>query len=160
MMQFTEGDLTEVVRSVWDAMLGLTLLPATQAYETTSDGRYLTGCVQITGSWEGAVMIDLPEALARDAAAAMFGCETADLSDDEVLDALGEIANMVGGNVKGMIDGDCKLSLPTVAEGADFRIAVPGSGVQTLLVFDCAGKPFQVKLLVRQDRTANAASAA
>jgi chemotaxis protein CheX len=159
-MQFTEADLTEVVRSVWDAMLGLTLIPSETPYEADTADRSLCGCVQITGSWEGAVMIDLPEKLARDAAAAMFGCEPDDLSDDEVLDALGEVANMVGGNVKGMIDGECKLSLPTVAEGADFRIAVPGSGVQTVLVFDCAGKPFQVKLLVRQDRTAGAASAA
>ena len=90
----------------------------------------------------------------------MFGCEPDDLGDEEVLDALGEVANMVGGNVKGMIDADCKLSLPTVAEGSNFRVAVPGSGVQTVLVFDCAGRPFQVKLLVRQDRATRAASAA
>ncbi|HZP30771.1 MAG TPA: hypothetical protein VFC99_17620, partial [Acidimicrobiia bacterium] len=68
-------------------------------------------------------------------------------------------ANMVGGNVKGMIEGECKLSLPTVAEGADFRIAVPGSGVHTVLVFDCEGKPFRVKLLVRQDRDSHASAA-
>ncbi|MCZ7527730.1 MAG: chemotaxis protein CheX [Acidimicrobiia bacterium] len=109
--------------------------------------------MQITGAWEGAVMLDLPEPLARDAAAAMFGMEPDELGDDEVLDALGELANMIGGNVKGMLDADCKLSLPTVAEGKDFRVCVPGSGVQTALVFDCAGKPFQVQLLVRQDRT-------
>jgi chemotaxis protein CheX len=159
-MQFSDEDLSEVVRSVWDAMLGLTLVPADQPYETADDERCLTGCVQITGSWEGAVMIDLPEQLAREAAAAMFGCEPDDLGDEEVLDALGEVANMVGGNVKGMIDADCKLSLPTVAEGSNFRVAVPGSGVQTVLVFDCAGRPFQVKLLVRQDRANSAASAA
>ena len=158
-MEFSDADLTEVVRSVWDSMLGLTLVPADTPYETDGDQRYLTGCVQIAGTWEGAVMIDLPEELARESAAAMFGCEPEDLSDEEVLDALGEIANMVGGNVKGMIDGECKLSLPTVAEGADFRIAVPGSGVHTVLVFDCAGKPFQVKLLVRQDRDSRASAA-
>ena len=64
-MTFSDEDLSEVVRSVWDAMLGLTLIPSDTPYETDGDERYLTGCVQITGGWEGAVMIDLPEKLAR-----------------------------------------------------------------------------------------------
>jgi CheY-specific phosphatase CheX len=158
-MEFSDADLSEVVQSVWESMLGLTLVRADAPYDPADEQRSLCGCVQITGTWEGAVMIDLPEELARVSAAAMFGCEPEDLSDEEVLDALGEVANMVGGNVKGMIEGECKLSLPTVAEGADFRIAVPGSGVHTVLVFDCAGRPFQVKLLVRQDRAERASAA-
>ncbi len=153
-MQLSETDLREVVESVWSSMLGLELAPAARGYDREPEVRNLTGTVQITGEWTGAVMVDLPEQLARDAAAAMFGMESDDLGEEEVLDALGEVANMIGGNVKGLIDGDCKLSLPTIAEGADFRVAVPGSSTHTLLVFDCDGKPFQVKLLVREDRAA------
>jgi chemotaxis protein CheX len=153
-MQLSESDLREVVESVWSAMLGLELIPAERAYERDPDSRNLTGTVQITGEWQGAVMVDLPEKLARDAAAAMFGMESDELGEDEVLDALGEVANMIGGNVKGLIEGECKLSLPTIAEGGDFRVAVPGSSTNVLLVFDCDGKPFQVKLLVREDKAA------
>jgi len=153
-MQPSETDLREVVESVWSSMLGLQLVPADHAYDRDPDARNLTGTVQITGEWTGAVMVDLPEKLARDAAAAMFGMEPDDLGEEEVLDALGEVANMIGGNVKGLLDAECKLSLPTIAEGGDFRVAVPGSSTHTLLVFDCDGKPFQVKLLVREDRAA------
>ena len=32
-------------------------------------------------------------------------------------DAVGELANMVGGNIKALMPGSCQLSLPTVAEG-------------------------------------------
>jgi CheY-specific phosphatase CheX len=153
-MQLSESDLREVVESVWSAMLGLELVPADHGYARDVESRNLTGTVQITGEWQGAVMVDLPEKLARDAASAMFGMEPDELGEDEVLDALGEVANMIGGNVKGLIEGECKLSLPTIAEGGDFRVAVPGSSTSVLLVFDCEGKPFQVKLLVREDQAA------
>src|SRR5690349_2336129 len=153
-MQLSENDLREVVESVWTAMPGLELVPADHGYSRDVESRNLTGTVQITGEWQGAVMVDLPEKLARDAASAMFGMEPDELGEDEVLDALGEVANMIGGNVKGLIEGECKLSLPTIAEGGDFRVAVPGSSTSVLLVFDCEGKPLQVKLLVREDQAA------
>ena len=146
-MEFSEEDLSEVVRSVWDAMLGLTLVPADQPYETADDERCLTGCVQITGSWEGAVMIDLPEQLAREAAAAMFGCEPDEAGLEELQDAVGEIANMTGGNLKALLPEPSSISLPSVTEHSDYTADTPGEQIVTQLAFDCRGDPIQVTLL-------------
>jgi chemotaxis protein CheX len=143
-MQVTDAELTEVVEAVWSTMLGLPLSPAAP---TAADGSgHLTGCIHITGSWEATLVIEVPQVLARDAAASMFDMPADDLDDDLVLDALGEIANMVGGNVKGLVGGDSQLSLPAVTSGSDFRVT--GSRPETSLWFDSAGHPLSVHLVV------------
>jgi hypothetical protein len=58
-------------------------------------------------------------------ASVMFATPAPELSGSDVTDALGELANMAGGAVKGMIDGDKSLGLPTVAEGVDLVMVVP-----------------------------------
>jgi CheY-specific phosphatase CheX len=80
-------------------------------------GKTMTGCVQISGAWDGAVTIQCSPDLARAAAAAMLEMEAAATSFDDVRDALGEIANMVGGNLKALLPGPTNLSLPLVVEG-------------------------------------------
>jgi len=149
-MEITTDTLHEVVDSVWVSMLGLDMAPSGSEYNPNGD-KQLTGCVTITGTWQGAVMIELPEPLARVAAATMFGLTDDELGDEEVLDSLGELANMIGGNIKGLIEGDCKLSLPTVAEGGNFKVSLPGGHVETELVFDAAGRQFQVQVLKRSE---------
>ena len=57
----------------------------------------------------------------------MFGAEPGDLSDDEVSDALGELTNMVGGNIKSLLPAPSQLSLPSVAAGESCTVRVPGA---------------------------------
>ena len=49
------------------------------------------------------------------------------LGNYRVIDALGEVGNMAGGAVKGMLDGEKSLGLPTVGEGIDFVMVVPNT---------------------------------
>src|SRR5262245_9205552 len=111
--------------------------------------RTLTGCVQITGAWEGAVILHCPSPLARKAAAIMFEMDAEAASDDEVKDALGELTNMIGGNVKAQLRQPSRLSLPSVTEGADYSVTVPGSRPLTKVTFDCDGQVMSVTLLIR-----------
>jgi chemotaxis protein CheX len=148
-MLLTDVDLAEVVESVWTAMLGYELEPTDEPNAQTADGRHMVGTVQITGRVDAALMVEVPEALARNLASTMFGIDETELGDDEVRDALGEMANMIGGNVKGLLDADSLLSLPTVAEGHDYRVVVPGGGVVNSLNYRCAGTSMRVQLIGR-----------
>ena len=142
--------LHEVVDSVWSAMLGLSLTPSANPYTPNGHGR-MSGTVTITGSWEAAVKIDLPVPVAREAAAVMFDMTDDELGDEEVLDALGELVNMIGGNIKGLAEGESKLSLPTVAQGGDFQVFVPNAEVDSEMVFDACNSQFQVQVLIRSE---------
>jgi hypothetical protein len=46
----------------------------------------------------------------------MFGKEPPEADQGEIRDALGELTNMVGGNFKTLLKGDCKLSVPSVTD--------------------------------------------
>ncbi|MCF6506800.1 chemotaxis protein CheX [Blastococcus sp. MG754426] len=71
--------------------------------------------VDVVGPWTGSVVLttarstaeELSRALLRDTAPAV-------LDDEDVADAFGEIANVVGGNVKAALPGPSALSLPQV----------------------------------------------
>ena len=82
--------------------------------------RHLSASVQISGGWEGTVLVSCPEALAQRVAGVMF--DTPEASDDEIRDALGEVANMTAGNVKALVESYCRLSLPAVCR---HKIGVP-----------------------------------
>ena len=62
-----------------------------------------------------------------DVAEAMFAADPGSLSADEVSDALGELTNMVAGNVKALLPESCAISLPTVALGTNYKINVVGT---------------------------------
>jgi chemotaxis protein CheX len=89
--------------------------------------RTLAAVVEIYGEWNGSVTVTCERATAVGIASVMFDMPGEELSGSDVIDALGEVANMAGGAVKGMIDGEKALGLPTVGEGIDFVMVVPNT---------------------------------
>lgn len=111
-----------------------------------------TGCILITGDWEGAVTLDLPSGLARRAGAIMFGGSPDEVADAEIRDVVGELTNITGGNVKALVGGTCQLSLPAVTEGADYLMSLPGSSVVNRVQLDCDGELLLVTVLERKHK--------
>lgn len=144
-----DHSLVSVATDVWATMLDASLEPAEPGDE--SSGPTLDGIVAITGAWCGAVVVRVSRALAARIARTMFdlGDDTPSLADMQ--DAVGELANTTGGNIKGLMPGFCHLSLPTVVEGADFRLRVPGATVVSNLQFRCDGEPVTVQLVAAGD---------
>ena len=120
------SDIVEIAQEVWSSFLSLDLVPV-DASTAALDGPRLTGVVSISGGWQGTVVLEcaLPHAVA--AAEAMFAAEPGSLSGDEVSDALGELTNMVGGNIKSLLPAPSALSIPSVAEGESYTVRVPGA---------------------------------
>jgi len=113
-MSVTAEDIARISADVWRDVLSQEIGPT----EAADDGD-LTGCIQLTGAFRGAVVLIVPRGVARAAAAAMFALDEAAVGPDEERDAIGELTNMVGGHVKSMVAGPSQLALPAV---------VPGSG--------------------------------
>ena len=141
-----EDDISMIVEGIFTELLGLDVQRTYEPAEMA--GRAFTGCVQITGAWDGAVTVDCPAELAHRTAAAMFGVEPE--SADEITDALGEVANMTGGNIKALLPGPSRLSLPAVAEGGSRLLTVPGSSLLTEVAFQCLGLPLKVTVVQRR----------
>lgn len=121
-------ELRAAVEDMWSKLVGSDLELLAEPGDP-APGRYLSACCQITGGWTGAFTIDMPFDLACSATATMFGCEPADVAEDEVTDAIGELANVAGGVLKGYVAQDCTLGLPTMFEGTGFVVRIPGARV-------------------------------
>ena len=85
--------------------------------------------------------------LARRVASTMFATDACELSADQVSDALGELTNIIGGNIKALLPEPSQLSMPAVTEGTDYLFTIPGSRPAAQLSFTCEGKPFQITVL-------------
>jgi chemotaxis protein CheX len=100
----------------------------------------ITGMVGFAGTYSGVISIHCPVALALKITSNMLGMDCDEVNDD-LNDAIGEIANMLGGSVKQVLSKgglDVKLSIPTVISGEDYT-------VNSLSDNDCIVVPFTVE---------------
>ena len=116
-MQFAAHDLGRLTETTWQTVFGQDL---TQDSEVGSapDSDNVAAAVDIGGAWSGRLMITFPHELARQVTAEMFDVPLSEAEAELMRDALGEIANIIGGGVKALVGEECTLSLPTFAEGA------------------------------------------
>lgn len=113
-MDPTSDDINALTMQVWEAVLCLPI--ENDVPEPRPSDLHVVGMVNITGGWEGSVLVRCTRPLARTITETMFGMDPGEATADEIADALGEIANMIGGNVKSLVPGPSQLSLPTVAD--------------------------------------------
>jgi chemotaxis protein CheX len=103
--------------------------------------------VFFAGSWQGAVLLECCRDGALAFASRLMRINPSAVSDDDARDALGEIVNMIGGNLKSVLPHSVGLSPPSVVKGKDYAYRICGNNRRERLAFDsCAGK-FCVTLL-------------
>ncbi len=148
-MNDIEKAVVNITQNIWESILGLDLRRARDTAQLTESTRErsLTGCVQLAGAWEGSVFLYCPATLAGEVAATMFGTSPESLPSGDVEDALGELTNMVAGNLKIVLPRPCQLSLPAVVEGIDYRVIVPGTKIAAQVLFESNSKPLLVTIL-------------
>jgi chemotaxis protein CheX len=146
MIELLAEDLREVVETVWTVTLGFEVLGPAGSLPPPPECTWC-GCIQVAGAWSGLVKLSMGEALARKAAAAMFGAPADTLSTDDLTDALGEITNMTGGSVKALLPGPSQLSLPSVVTGDDFSVSSPGGVILREVAFQTSGSQIRVQVI-------------
>jgi chemotaxis protein CheX len=103
----------------------------------------MTGFVNIGGAWEGTVLLEVSDTLSQRFAATMLGMNE-EVSFPDVADSLGELTNMVGGNIKSLLPAPSSLSIPAVAEGSDYSIWAPGTDLLAQVTLSCDGEPMLI----------------
>ncbi len=79
------------------------------------DGHDFNGIVTFSGSYNGHVMVSMPPQLLRELL--LLQGET-DLSENNLLDAVGEIANTLGGNARKSLGAGLQISVPVKLHGS------------------------------------------
>jgi chemotaxis protein CheX len=114
----TSEDIFSIAQNVLDTMVKVEAF-VQQDRRLDDIENHVTGCIQISGTWQGAVVLQTTDGFARNAASRMLCIENIDLTRDDIQDAMAELTNMIGGNIKSQVPGPSYLSLPTVTTGAN-----------------------------------------
>lgn len=154
-MQYLEGEIRQITEWVWSSILERELQCEPAATSSLPRAGSLLSTVEIQGDWEGAVALQCSPQLAHQLAASMFNLESQETSTSDTYDALGELTNMIGGNIKALLPAPAQLSLPKVAEGQDLTAELLGSTVLSQVSFADQGEPFHVFLLASEHSVAH-----
>jgi chemotaxis protein CheX len=147
-VEILPNELAQIVESVFGTMMGLEAGECGVPWFPSGDR--LTSAVQLTGDWNGAVLLECDRKQACRFAGRFLSIDSPEMVNDVVRDVLGELANMIGGNLKCVLMPGIRLSMPSVVDGSDYCLRVCGGEVRTQLAFQCAEGLFWITILAKR----------
>ncbi len=140
-----QEDVSRIATDVFQTMLSLEIWPDSSATDLPVE--VVTAAVYFAGDWKGAVLIECTASQAFDFTARLFSSAPPTRMNDDVRDALGELANMVAGNLKSVLPGGVGISMPSVVEGKNYSLKICGGNLSTRLRFQSPLGPFAITLV-------------
>jgi chemotaxis protein CheX len=121
----------EAVDSVFTTMLSVhPKRNGLKVSDGQAKGEMITSLVGLSGQVSGVVALRFPPPTALALAGRLLGGNLAEVND-EVTDAVAELVNMVAGSAKAKFHHEppLELGLPTVVQGAGYRLKYPTKSV-------------------------------
>ncbi|RMF87589.1 MAG: chemotaxis protein CheX [Nitrospirae bacterium] len=148
----TSDDIYQAVHEIFQSMLGVEPeLRTLEREEAPLHNQGIAAIVGYAGESEGSVVFTCGLELAAQLAGLMLMEEGLDPESEEVDDAVGEIANMVAGQLKNLVcegGNEVQLSIPVIVRDGDYRLPVPDSYDRwRLTCFHVDGSPFYVEMV-------------
>jgi chemotaxis protein CheX len=117
-----------------------------------SDG--IIAVIGLAGAWVGTASLCCGAPMACRISSSMLGMEYTEVNED-VLDAISEIANMIFGNFKTTAEtylGPLGLSIPTVIYGLSFSARTAGKEKWIVVPFVCGDDTLELKVCLTPNR--------
>ncbi len=112
----------------------------------------ISGVIGLVGTHKGVLAIHLPQNVAMAVTGSFLGMDVEEVNED-VEDAVGELANMLAGDVKTALAAngrDIDISLPTVIAGREYDFQPTGEAERIIIPFSCSAGNFSVELQLEQ----------
>jgi chemotaxis protein CheX len=139
-----------VTADVFSTMLGMEVTPEPEHVEQTPPviAEGVMALVGLAGPCTGAGVITCGSVFAIQVCNHLLMAEETSVNED-VLDAMGEVANTIIGNFKTLAEehlGPLCLSIPTVIHGRNFTSRSIGNTAWVVVPFECNGDVMQVRI--------------
>ena len=113
-------NIVQVVDMVFQTMLDLKIKPYPMPW--TRSLTMVTAAVYFVGNWYGAILLECTPQQACQFAQLLLSIDPHDTVNEDVRNAVGELANMLAGNLKSVLPPGVGLSMPSVVEGSDYSL--------------------------------------
>jgi chemotaxis protein CheX len=136
--------LYSITTDIWTAYLNLSLAEPLTRIDSAGPLTVMAS-ISVTGAWDGHVVVSSSREAAVGVAAAMLCMEMDEVSDADILDAAGELVNVMGGNIKSLLPQPCHLSLPITSDSGR-HVRYPGTREICSLTVIWQGEPIQISV--------------
>ena len=141
-----------IVEAVEEIFTSMVMMEVSVREETQPEAHPLidsiSGVIGLAGTHKGVLAIHLPHRVAIAITGSFLGMDVEEINSD-VEDAVGELANMLGGNVKSILSEkgrDIDLSLPTTISGKEYDYQTNKDAEKIIIPFQCATGRFTIEL--------------
>lgn len=156
--RMNKEQIVEIVKRATTEVLATMLSMDARAQETYTeklalgDSEGVVSFIGLTGKFAGTGGLQCTSEAARHLASKFLMTEFAAVNE-EVLDAFGELTNMIIGSFKTEVEavvGPMGLSIPTVIYGRNFTTRSLGHEEWVVVPFDCGGDKMEVKVCLKE----------
>lgn len=144
--------IVKATSDVFRTMMNLRLNPGEVTIEKAQMRKAeVIGSIGVAGFLTGSISIFLPRSIAARAVASMLMMEPSEVEDGDLVDAIGEITNMVGGCIKTELFQKAPLfdiSVPSVYSGEDLQRRSVTDDLCFHVPFEVDGETFSVEFLM------------
>jgi chemotaxis protein CheX len=150
-------DLDELVSSavteLFGTMLGMKMLPVPVEAGFGNDEGHVAGVVGFIGKLSGVVYVYTTQSFARRITSTLLGLKDSEIEGSEMVnDAMGEMANMLVGQMKSRLTDrgiPCVLTIPSVVRGSQFSVEVITSTEGHVFSFEADGNRIFIHFLLK-----------
>jgi len=146
-------DICDSTQEIFSSMIMLDVSPGEPFKRDANKLEHsISGIIGLAGTVKGMLAIHLPNEAALAVTTAFLGMDVEEI-DEDVCDAIGELANMLGGSIKSVIDptgSDVQLSIPSAIHGEEYAVDCLAESESVTVPFSFNGQTFMVELQISQ----------
>lgn len=146
-------DIADATQEIFSSMVMLEVTPGEPFKRADSKlSSSISGIIGLAGTIKGMLAIHLPNEAALAITTAFLGMDVEEI-DEDVCDAVGELANMLGGSIKAILDpsgSKVQISMPSAVHGEEYAVDCLADAEAVAIPFTFNGQTFIVELQISE----------
>ncbi|MCA1796539.1 MAG: chemotaxis protein CheX [Geobacteraceae bacterium] len=147
-----QKNITDATTEIFETMIMVDINAGDPILEKINNFKCsVSGVIGLAGSCKGMLAIHLPDKVAMSITGSFLGMDVTEV-DDDVTDAIGELANMVAGNIKMILDeagNNVTVSIPSCVHGEEYSMDTVSDSQRVVIPFNIESGRFLVELQIK-----------
>ncbi|MGM0416399.1 MAG: chemotaxis protein CheX [Thermodesulfobacteriota bacterium] len=147
-----QKNITDATTEIFETMIMVDISAGDPIAEKINNFKCsVSGVIGLAGSCKGMLAIHLPDQVAMSITGSFLGMDVTEV-DDDVTDAIGELANMVAGNIKMILDeagNNVTVSIPSCVHGEEYTMDTVSDSQRVVIPFNIESGQFLVELQIK-----------